>query len=47
LTAQREQFVVLIGRRVSNGEAFRLGGVNRRTGTWWFFGPAHRSKYEI
>ncbi len=38
LTAQREQFARLTTRGVSNAEACRLVGVNRRTGTRWRFG---------
>jgi transposase, IS30 family len=38
LTAQREEFVRLIGRGISNSEACRLVGVNRRTGTRWRYG---------
>jgi hypothetical protein len=38
LTAQREEFARLIARGVSNSEACRLVGVNRRTGTRWRLG---------
>lgn len=38
LTAQREQFARLIARGVSNSEACRIVGVNRRTGTRWRYG---------
>jgi IS30 family transposase len=38
LTAQREEFARLIARGVSNSEACRLVGVNRRTGTRWRYG---------
>jgi len=38
LTAQREEFARLIGRGISNSEACRLVGVNRRTGTRWRYG---------
>lgn len=38
MTAQREQFARLIARGVSNSEACRLVGVNRRTGTRWRYG---------
>lgn len=38
LFGQRERFVRLIGQGVSNSEACRLVGVNRRTGTRWRFG---------
>ena len=38
LTAQREEFARLIERGVSNSEACRLVGVNRRTGTRWRYG---------
>ena len=35
LTEKREQFARLIGQGVSNSEACRLVGVNRKTGTRW------------
>ncbi len=38
LMVQRQEFAVLIARGVSNAEACRLVGVNRRTGTRWRFG---------
>jgi len=38
LTEKREQFARLIGQGVSNSEACRLVGVNRKTGTRWRFG---------
>lgn len=38
LTEQREQFARLIARGVSNSEACRVVGVNRRTGTRWRYG---------
>ena len=38
LTAQREAFVRLIARGVSNAEACRVVGVHRRTGTRWRLG---------
>ena len=38
LTAQCEEFTRLIARGVSNSEACRLVGVNRRTGTRWRYG---------
>ncbi|NMM25009.1 MAG: IS30 family transposase [Phycicoccus sp.] len=38
LTAQREVFVRLIARGVSNAEACRVVGVHRRTGTRWRLG---------
>ena len=38
LTRQREKYTRLIARGVSNAEACRLVGVNRRTGTRWRFG---------
>ncbi len=36
--AQRQEFAALIARGVSNAEACRFVGVNRRTGTRWRFG---------
>jgi transposase, IS30 family len=38
LTDKRERFVRLIGQGVSNSEACRIVGINRRTGTRWRFG---------
>ena len=38
MTAQREAFVRLIARGVSNAEACRVVGVHRRTGTRWRLG---------
>jgi transposase, IS30 family len=38
LTRQRQEFARLIARGVSNAEACRLVGVNRRTGTRWRYG---------
>ena len=38
LTVQREEFARLIARGVSNSEACRVVGVNRRTGTRWRYG---------
>ena len=38
LTKQREEYTRLIVRGVSNAEACRLVGVNRRTGTRWLYG---------
>jgi IS30 family transposase len=38
LTAQREEHSRLIARGVSNAEACRLVGINRRTGTRWLYG---------
>lgn len=38
LTAQRQEFARLIARGVSNSEACRAVGVNRRTGTRWRYG---------
>lgn len=38
LVAQREWFVKLIKQGVSNSEACRVVGINRRTGTRWRFG---------
>ena len=38
LTEKRERFVRLIGQGLSNSEACRIVGVNRRTGTRWRFG---------
>lgn len=38
LGEQRERFARLIGQGVSNAEACRIVGVNRRTGTRWRFG---------
>lgn len=41
-TDKRVRFLALIGRGVSNAEACRLVGVNRRTGTRWRFGRVTR-----
>ena len=38
LTRQREEYARLVARGVSNAEACRVVGVNRRTGTRWRFG---------
>ena len=38
MTAQRQEFGQLIAKGVSNSEACRLVGVNRRTGTRWLYG---------
>ncbi len=38
LSEQRAEFVRLIAQGVSNTEACRTLGVNRRTGTRWRFG---------
>ena len=38
LTAQRQEFAKLVAKGVSNSEACRLVGVNRRTGTRWRYG---------
>lgn len=38
LTRQREEYAKLIARGVSNSEACRLVGVNRKTGTRWRYG---------
>ena len=38
LTKQREEHARLITRGVSNSEACRIVGVNRRTGTRWLYG---------
>src|SRR5665647_457923 len=38
LTGQRQEFARLIARGVSNSEACRMVGVNRRTGTRWRYG---------
>ncbi len=35
LTKKQDRFVRLIALGVSNREACRLVGINRRTGTWW------------
>jgi transposase, IS30 family len=40
LTEKQERFVRLIARGVSNAEACRTVGINRRTGTRWRFGRA-------
>jgi len=38
LMAQRQEFAQLVAKGVSNSEACRLVGVNRRTGTRWRYG---------
>ena len=38
LTDKQERFVRLIEQGVSNSEACRMAGINRRTGTRWRFG---------
>ncbi len=38
LAGKREQFVGLIQQGISNSEACRIVGVNRRTGTRWLYG---------
>src|SRR5450830_1770045 len=38
LMGQRQEFAGLIARGVSNSEACRVVGVNRRTGTRWRYG---------
>ena len=38
LMGQRQEFTRLITRGVSNSEACRMVGVNRRTGTRWRYG---------
>ena len=38
LSRQREEFARLTGRGVSNAEACRIVGINRRTGTRWLYG---------
>ena len=43
LTAQRQEFAKLIAKGVSNSEACRLIGVNRRTGTRWRLGARSSS----
>lgn len=47
LTEQRQVFARLIAQGVSNSEACRIVGINRRTGTRWRFGrdiPASGSR---
>lgn len=39
---ERERFMALIGRGISNAEACRIVGVNRRTGTRWSHGRVVR-----
>lgn len=39
----RERFIELIGQGVSNSEACRIVGINRRTGTRWRFGRTIRN----
>lgn len=43
-TAKREQFAGLIALGVGNGEACRIVGVNRRTGTRWRYGRSITSR---
>src|SRR5215213_8893210 len=43
LTEKQDRFVRLIAQGVSNGEACRIVGVNRRTGTRWRFGRTIRN----
>src|SRR3954447_16556488 len=43
-TAKREQYAALIGRGVSNSEACRIVGVNRRTGKRWRHGRTITSR---
>ena len=43
--AQRQEFARLITRGVSNSEACRMVGVNRRTGTRWRYGRTVTSKF--
>lgn len=38
LAGKQQEFVRLIARGVSNSEACRLVGINRRTGTRWRYG---------
>jgi len=38
LVRQREEYARLVARGVSNAEACRVVGVNRRTGTRWRYG---------
>lgn len=35
---ERERFMAVIGRGISNAQACRIVGVNRRTGTRWSHG---------
>ena len=41
LTEKQDRFVRLIAQGVSNSEACRIVGINRRTGTRWRFGRTH------
>lgn len=43
LTEKQDRFVRLIAKGVSNSEACRLVGINRRTGTRWRFGRTIRN----
>ncbi len=43
LTEKRARFVALIRQGVSNSEACRLVGVNRKTGTRWRYGRTIRN----
>ena len=43
LTEKQDRFVRLIGQGVSNAEACRIVGINRRTGTRWRFGRTIRN----
>ena len=43
LVEKQEWFARLIGRGVSNSEACRIVGINRRTGTRWRFGRSIRN----
>jgi transposase, IS30 family len=43
LTEKQDRFVRLIAQGVSNGEACRIVGINRRTGTRWRFGRTIRN----
>ncbi len=38
MTEIRRAFERLIAQGVSNSEACRVAGINRRTGTWWRYG---------
>lgn len=44
LSGQREEYARLIARGVSNAEASRIVGVNRRTGTRWRYGRSVPSR---
>ena len=45
LTGRRQEFTRLITRGVSNSEAPRMVGVNRRTGTRWRYGRTVTSSW--